>query len=313
MSTRPNQLASARKDSYLFRVFLILSVVFGLVMHYDSSTFYTGTWNYSAEPILGLLVIVRPIPEARRLLDTEKEKLESEAQAFREFLTQVQSIANGPSPTTPIQKQDLLTNNRNKLIQNSILEAYSKTVMAVPHFEEDYAESMAQNIASEFSADLATILVGDDPVPHTVIPSLMAHSRTAIHHREEFLQILEQEDQSICQIFEVLEQLSTDINRSEPASPAKSELFETGCLSGISNIDTTCQSLLTKRQQEIHSINKRHSQQPSPFVQQYLYQELDVTFPVLNALLDTVQWSLRKQRELICASETVDNHMCEVD
>lgn len=124
---------------------------------------------------------------AEAVLDDERECLKDEQAAFTQFRKHVAGMdVHAPTPTattrvkSAIMEASEATTSTAKIEQ--VRNAYRETVMSMPHYDEDYGQSLTDDIAEEFSPELANALATADTLtPPT--PRNASHRVPASHRR----------------------------------------------------------------------------------------------------------------------------------
>ena len=110
------------------------------------------------------------VRSAIALVETDHERTTTERDAFASFLHRISNLdvssvdlqlshAHQAStqtlvtPKTPGHAESQLKRVRN---------AYRETVMSVPHYQEDYGDSLPESLAEEFGPEIATAVLTTD-------------------------------------------------------------------------------------------------------------------------------------------------------
>lgn len=221
-----------------------------------------------------------PPNEARRILRSEQAEVTAERDAFEAFAERVAAIdpVVEAASKPPLQRRVARDQQRNNMKQ--VRTVYRETVMDVPHYDAVYGEPLEENMATELGADLAGGVCSEPGVPLTasVQRTLERAAARATAEREEFIQLLDREIQSIdhseADLSGLLEQLdSTTI-------PAwYRETF-------ADRLD----DLVHRRQEQLRT-DPALSHCDEHELCTYLYQDESWTYPVLTAvtrLLETL-------------------------
>ena len=168
-------------------------------------------------------------------------------------------------------------------------EAYRRTVMAVPHYDEEYGEPLAENLAREFGADVAAAVAGASTVTDSLrdaVDDAAAASRT---ERDEFVDLLDREGTSLrtveCGLDETADRLDdVDPRECPPASDGFDEL--SGHYGVVEGLRERLDDLAADRQRTLAS-HRRTLSDGVPSVTEFLYSDADETFPVLARVAET--------------------------
>lgn len=123
------------------------------------------------------------IGQAMATLEVEQKEVRAERDAFWDFAHKIESMPIG-SVATPVPQAATLTVGRDEKHQPSlegVRDTFKDTVMAVPHFPDEYGESLAVHMAAEFTSDIATAVGEGDqlsrPLKQALITQAVAASR----------------------------------------------------------------------------------------------------------------------------------------
>lgn len=236
--------------------------------------------------------VISRLDGAREALAREATRTRAERDAFARFRRRVAKLEPGerawPSPTgggTNVLTVPAGSGAGSDDALASARQAYRETVMSTPHYEEEYGEPIAVNVAEEFSGPVASALVEDGA---TLTPSLRATladgARRACEDRTELLSRLETERSAVSDAESTL----------APAAEAGERIVDRD-LSTASYTDIVSEyerlewhegrveTLLTDRQGRIHD-----EEGDSRYWFEYLYRSLPATYPVLSAGADAL-------------------------
>ena len=195
------------------------------------------------------------------------------------------------------------SDSQNKL--ETVREQYRETAMSVPRYEEVYGESFREHLRAEFGADLASVVLRDDDLTEPIQSLLVSQATTATLERKQHLELLDAEYEAVVNANSQLqstETVLTDVDPSYLYQYSFEELFEYE--DEIRGEIETCQELIKTRQHEIHSSsNQFHSRSGKTVLQEYLYQSLETSFPVLSTALGQVR-KLNDRRQAVIDSLT---------
>jgi hypothetical protein len=116
--------------------------------------------------ILVLLVFVTAVlhlKKASTAVKEERSRTAEESDALLEFIRRVESVEPAQPQSKPLMiggssthSTDAARPGKNGQSIQEIQQAYEDTVMDVPHYDEEYGESLYMNMAAEFGSDIAT-------------------------------------------------------------------------------------------------------------------------------------------------------------
>ena len=160
------------------------------------------------------------VRSAIAVVETDHERTTTERDAFASFLHRISDFSVSSADLQPNRAQQpstqtLVTPETAKHAESQLARvrsAYRGTVMSVPHYDEDYGDSLPESLAEEFSPEVATaVLTGDQLTPH-----LRSRLIDATHHAREgrhaLLQGLEDERNALNTADENLTRLGADLD-----------------------------------------------------------------------------------------------------
>lgn len=190
-----------------------------------------------------------------------------------------------------------------------VIDAYRETVMAQAGRASADDGTVLADMAAEFGEDLAATVRGSDRLTPELRSALVRTGRQAASRREDLVAAVDREREAVEAArddFEEVDGRVTDEIRGPLEHRSHEDLQETW--QSISDLEGRCESRLQRRQAEIHdeSFNRIGSSDPAdgPALQSYLYEPLDVRFPVLaegTALLRRVRNVRRRVESALAA------------
>jgi len=134
----------------------------------------------------------------------------------------------------------------------TVRTAYRETVMAVPHFEAEYDDTLSENLAAEFGADVATQVVDGTRLTPPLYRALAAAADRAVDERRRFRRALERERDSLVTVRDELaacerrlDDLVTDLDGADSARLSRLD-------ERLADAESTCADLADERQQLVH-------------------------------------------------------------
>ena len=227
--------------------------------------------------------------EAREALRVERRRTVDEREAFETFRSRVRSIAaetstRRPQTTAPSPlRRDTDATGRGLV---AVRNAYRETVMAVPHYDEEYNDTYERSLAAEFGPELAAALTRESTLRERCRSSVLAKTDDAIASREELLSVVESESESVSRAAADLVPVADELETF-----ARTEFCDGrfGTLDAyrarLDVLAERCETVGTRRQRDRADGERSASLDDTVSdVQTYLYQELPVTYPVLAAV-----------------------------
>lgn len=230
------------------------------------------------------------IEAAVAALDVERERLEAERAAFAQFRKRV-AATDVHAPSSPV-----ITSIKSAVMSASetassiaqtehVRNAYRETVMSVPHYEEDYNHSLDDDLAEEFSQELASALATTDSLTPPVHQTLLTGCQRAIESRTTLLSAFDREADDLQQMRDTLETVNSsliEMNQRPLTAWSTDEIIST--YKRLSEFQTQCDDLAAERQAELRSQRIPGPSHTDEELNEYLYESLSVTYPVLADL-----------------------------
>jgi hypothetical protein len=252
------------------------------------------------------------IPDARAVLRDERERAGDERDAFARFARRVTDIdatagqgyaaggnganqgvpGSGPGPGTLA-----LAGGGGKPPDDHVAQArraYRETVMSVPHYEEEYGESLAENVSAEFGESVAIALEGADAFTPGLRQTLLDGAETARDRRNSLVRAIEKEEATLREAAKSLSDVESDVESIEGGSTLSLSFEQLMDRWGhLYDLEQECEAILEERQETLRSGYGVPLRLDGPIsLQEYLYDSLPVTHPVLaetTRLLEVVR------------------------
>lgn len=221
-----------------------------------------------------LLVGLSYLATGREAVSEERDRVASEMRAFQDFASRVDATSPGPtSPDAMGRGATLVVDSSGEDLEH-VRRMYRETVMAVDHYEEDYGESMGENLVEEFGQDVATALVngpGYTPVLQSVLLDTVDRS---IEGRRTMLGDLDEEAASLGRHHDRLAGAQSTVEeiRQAPLSADPSVLA-----TRLGRLDRAETAIVDAVQNRHRSLAERCAFE----LARYLYDELPIPSPVL--------------------------------
>lgn len=239
----------------------------------------------SVTAVLALLVFAAVVHvwDAETLLDAELRRLAAERDAFSEFGRRVADIEAAETSAAVQTTGGLVTATATVTEDrlDHVQDAYRETVMDVEHFEEDYGEPLAENLAAEFGDGLAVAVVDGGQFTPQLKSALVQSAQEASRQRASFISTLESEADSLSAAASVLEEVDAERESlAEEPMPSRSYERLVADWHRLGQLRERCGSLVSDRQRRLGELSA--SLPPgSGELQEYLYDGLPVSHPVL--------------------------------
>ncbi|MFW6017280.1 MAG: DUF7260 family protein [Halapricum sp.] len=227
------------------------------------------------------------IGNALERVDAERDVLEAERDAFQALLRRVgeigvdsQGTIARPGATTAAVTVRSTTGSRRL---RRIREAYRETVMAVPHYEDEYGESLRTNLTAEFGEEVAGHVVGGDVLTPRIHGAFTQICKQARDDRKRVLQRIERERERLVSFDADLTTIERDV------VDAGAEITPETGTRRLSSIDDTlaalrsrCLDLVAERRKQVHARKEMEIPGAEGFgLHEYLYAGTETPAPVL--------------------------------
>jgi len=219
---------------------------------------------------------------AEAALDREYRQTGAELDALEAFLDEVGAL----SPATDISvsgPSGVRLQSASTTGLDAVREAYESTMMAVPHFEEEYGESYAEHVRMELGPDVATLLTSGQLFGQHHKQVVLAAAHDARMRRAQLLEAYERERDSLAELSESVCGITTDTARIESADfDEQPPSVLDGYHSRVGVLDTRCHELVDRRQSTLVS-QRRSMSLPitGPDIPTCVYNDLDVAYPIV--------------------------------
>ena len=240
----------------------------------------------SVTAVLALLVFAAAVHvwDAETLLDDELRRLAAERDAFSEFGKRVSDIEAAETTAAAVPASGgvvTATTTMGDGRLDRVRDAYRETVMDVEHFEEDYGEPLAENLAAEFGDSVAVAVVDGNQFTPQLKAALLQSTREASQQRASFISTLEAEAESLEAATTALEEIDAEREAlADAPMPSRSYEELVGNWHRLGQLSDRCSSLVSERQRRLRELSATLPPGAGE-LQEYLYEELPVSHPVL--------------------------------
>lgn len=253
---------------------------------------------------LGLFVglaTVLHLEDAGAAVRTERQQTARERDAFETFVDRVAAL-DAPAPTSlQAAPAAVRTTGQHDGDVESVRAAYRDTVMSLSDYDEAYGESIEENMAVELGPDVTRAVLEREEFTQPVQRALVAKARTAAQQRETFDDTLAREADALEAAADTytgaLERV--DALDDEPL-PERAYADIAEAWHCVRHLERECEATLAKRQDQIQDTavdppSGGTRTTTATVLPEYLYQSVDVTYPIL-ADGTTVLQTLRRAR-----------------
>jgi 6-pyruvoyl-tetrahydropterin synthase len=245
---------------------------------------------------------------AETALDAERESLEDERAALSQFRKRIANIdvSRSVSSTATAKVKNAIMGGGGSTTSTDQLEqvqdAYRETVMSVPHYEDDYDHSLLEDLTEEFGPELGNAFATADFLTPPLHETLLTASQQATEARTAMLDELDHEAKRLQNARDTLEELNTtltELNQQPVTAWATGEIIATH--NRLDEFESQCNQLAANRQAELHNQRIAGRKITDEGFNEYLYESLPVTYPVLadlaefSSLLHTARQQLEQR------------------
>ncbi|MFC6730775.1 hypothetical protein ACFQDG_19160, partial [Natronoarchaeum mannanilyticum] len=181
----------------------------------------------------------------------------------------------------------------------AVRRAYEETVMAVPHYDDDYGEPFEKHVRAEFGDDVAAAIDGGSGLTPPIKQALLQSAAASREERTAFLRTLSTEDDSLAAAADDLAAIERRIGRFESQRRLQQSFPElTETWEELGELEGECQSILERRQEQIQRGGSGANwRDDGHSLCAYLYEPLPVEYPALAdgaLLLDRIRTTRRR-------------------
>lgn len=249
------------------------------------------------------------LPRARALCERELRRTRAEYDAFDRFIDRARRITpvtGTPSPPAE-SAAPVLQRQRTRPAGglDALTRAYEETVMAVPHFEEEYDETVAEHMREELSDEIAEAVLAESTLAPPLHRSVLDAAVAARDRRAHLLEMLEEEVHSLSTHERELRGMATGVDEAtEPLCADQSFDGLREQRDRLESYECRIEDIVNERQAD-RNAGRTGAVRASKSLdlQEYLYRSMDPPYPVLaeaTRLLARVHVTLRRvEDELI--------------
>lgn len=232
------------------------------------------------------------IDRAMTIVGEEIEIVRREQRAFDRFLDRLSDVQ--VTDRNPVESADngptMLvtgTSEPSECLQ-TIQQAYRETVMAVPHYEREYGDTLEENVAAEFGETLAAHVANGQTIPPPLYDALVEASEQTRNDRRDFLRMLRRERDSLQETGTELNQIESRAVELDGHIAAASHSDTLASIDDeLATLENRCTDLATRRQETVHGRSvKAFSGVDEVSLVQYLYANMETVTPALSDVAD---------------------------
>lgn len=248
---------------------------------------------------------------AKAEVETETRLTKTEVRALREFQTRLADLeieqprTDGGAPTPALLQQ---RQQSPSVGCEQVWRAYRDTVLAMPHYADEYGESPREHMAAEFRPELVQSLVDAPRLTPQLRQALDHASSQAQKRRIAFLTKLDTESDALETARTELADVTTPVKNWSEESLESATFEELRSLyESLQDARERCGEVAETRQQSLQSDEwaaPKCSYDSS--LHSYLYADLDVTYPILADVAERLLVLRRASRQVERAIATVE-------
>lgn len=133
----------------------------------------------------------------------ERRRVLAERDAFEEFADRIDALDPAPAESTasgfdgPMATVRTVDRAGGDVRLRRVLAAYRDTVMSVPHYREEYDETVPESLAAELGPDTATALASNGTLSDAAQSALVGRSRRAADARSSLAEAIGEEIEAL--------------------------------------------------------------------------------------------------------------------
>jgi hypothetical protein len=228
------------------------------------------------------------IDRALALVDEETALIETERKAFERFLARLRDVPatglEGASQATGGGPTALTTGEATSSdALRRIRRAYRETVMAVPHYDREYGDTLRESLTEELGGTLASHVVDGLVLTPPIHDALVGAAEQVRDDRDSFLQQLRRERESLQTVADELNDVEAQLVELDERIEAATRSTRLAALDQrLESLERRCSELATRRQERIHNRRARElSGVDAVSLAGYLYGDLETDTPAL--------------------------------
>jgi len=239
------------------------------------------------------------VRRARNALAAERERTVAERNAFRAFERRIAGLSpqrlDGGSPTGFARS---LSRASSRSALDRVRDAYRETVVALAHYDEEYGEPLLENLGAEFGEEIGAAVAGSGVFTAELKTALCSGARDAASRRATFLGVLDEEREALDDAARELRDVGDAAAALAVDDTSFTSLRDTR--DDLCELCGHCEALVADRQETLRAprAGGRWRTDEDLSLNEYLYDALDVTYPVLADASDAAA-TLREQRRQI--------------
>ncbi|ELZ91621.1 hypothetical protein C440_14944 [Haloferax mucosum ATCC BAA-1512] len=218
---------------------------------------------------------------ARQNLREERRRCVDERAAFLAFQKDVAAVKATAPAATPMAVTAIGRRQHSDGALARVRRAYERTVMSVPHYDEEYDDSFEDSVSAEFGPDVATAFRSASVFSPALRQTVASAAATAVSERAEFIRVVDEEIDSIESMHDDIASLTARLSEFDDTPLSDRGFDELLALhDGLADLRGRLDALVVERQATIAN-HRRALSSLDHDVTEFLYENLSVRYPVL--------------------------------
>jgi hypothetical protein len=223
------------------------------------------------------------IDEARAAVAEERRYVRAEHEAFDAFDQRIAGVSTVAATTGPPVMTDPRPTDPSL---ERIRTAYEATVMSVPHYEDQYGDTVAESLAVEFGTEIATVLVDGTALTADLLEAVRAATASARRERGAFLEVLDREERSLATAAENVAETRATLEAIDDGDHGGRGFDDLHDLwTRLVDLGARADGIGMRRQETIRGQRGSLPGVPTDLTE-YLYADLSVSYPALASVAD---------------------------
>lgn len=233
-----------------------------------------------------MALIETRLGDARAALRREGRRCADEKAAFRSFCTAVADVQPSTSAGSAAGPLAVKTAGRTRTPPSldTVRRAYEGTVMAVPHYEEEYGDAYPESLAAEFGEDVAAGMTAASAFSPELRRAVVTGAANAVRERQRFLDLLDDEFESLAAVEDDVGRVVAELSSLDDR-PLSSRSFDelVTLRADVRALGNRLDERAEERQRTL-AAHRRTLSGLVPSVTEYLYYDAARSHPALDAL-----------------------------
>jgi hypothetical protein len=243
------------------------------------------------------------INQARECLNQERTRTQAEEHAFQQFVSRVDDVEVNDSRFPGWSQRhgsirSFVRTDSNGEQLSQIEDAHRETVLSTDHYAIEYDDSsIYESIAAELTPEIAQSLKHNDRLTSELQTAVLEVAKQRRNDRTTFLEVLDHEAASVIEAHEEICTIETAVSElADPPFEAWNFTALTTARDQLLALEDDCDAVAHQRQQFLDERGSLRAIHPEESLNEYLYDPLDWTYPVLAAITTCVDRIRRIRR-----------------